>query len=78
MAKKYYNFPKMIKDLYELMSEEDITISQKNTLREMIDECVFHFLEAHQVPYERQGEFLEVMLDGCPKAVSEYKTKKFS
>lgn len=72
----YYNFIKMIKELYEIMDTCDP--KYHHTLRMMVDECVMHFLEAHSVPFEKQGEFLSVMLYDCPKAVSEYKMKKFN
>lgn len=72
----YYNFIKMIKDLYEVM--DAVEPKYHSSLKLMLDECVMHFLEAHKVPFERQGEFLSVMLYDCPRVIAEYKTKKFS
>lgn len=71
----YYNFQKQIKDLYEIMGAVDKKYHQ--TLRLMIDECVFHYLEMNKVPFESQGVFLATMFPDCPTVVSEYKLKRF-
>ena len=72
----YYNYIRLIEELYAIMQISDCK-PYEQTLRTMLDECVMHFFEAHNVPYERQGEFLSVMLYDCPKALADYKTKKF-
>lgn len=73
--KQFFNYQKMIKDLYKV--EETAHGDHKHTLRICLDHCVHHFLEEYHVPYERQTEFLTVMFPDCPKAVAEYKLKKF-
>lgn len=72
----YYNYIRLIEELYTIMQIPDCK-PYEQTLRTMLDECVMHFFEAHNVPYERQGEFLSVMLYNCPRALVDYKTKKF-
>lgn len=72
----YYNYIRLIEELYAVMQIPDCK-PYEQTLRTMLDECVMHFFEAHNVPYERQGEFLSVMLYNCPRALVDYKTKKF-
>lgn len=72
----YYNYPRMIKELYALLTLEDARDS-RYTLEIMLDECVMHFLGEHNVTPERQAEFLAIMLYDCPQAVAEYKNKKF-
>lgn len=72
----YYNYIRLIEELYAIMQIPDCK-PYEQTLRTMLDECVMHFFEAHNVPYERQGEFLSVMLYNCPRALVDYKTKKF-
>ena len=72
----YYNFIRIIKELYEVMDKVDV--QYHCTLKLMLDESVMHFLEAHKVPFEKQGEFLSVMLYDCPKAIADYKTRKFN
>lgn len=72
----YYNFIKQIKDLYEIMDATETKYHP--TLRLMIDEVMYHFMDSYKVPFEKQGEFLLVMFPDCPRAQAEYKTKKFS
>lgn len=72
----YYNYIRMIEELYAVMGLEEAK-PYLGTLRIMLDECVMHFLEAHSVPFEKQGDFLTTMLYNCPKATADYKTKKF-
>lgn len=72
---KFFNYPKMIKDLYALIEKSEV--QYQNTLRIMLDECVMHFFQVHNVPFEKQAEFLSVMLDDCPKAIMDYKNKRF-
>lgn len=72
----FYNYPRLIKDLYSLLFLEGAE-DKEPTIRIMLDECVMHFLEAHNVTPEKQAEFLGVMLYDCPQAVNDYKNKKF-
>lgn len=72
---RYFNYPKMIKDLYGLLEKSEAQFH--STIKIMIDECVMNFLQAHNVPFEKQAEFLTVMLEDCPKAIMDYKNKKF-
>ncbi len=73
----YYNYIRMIEELYAVMDLKDAQCYSE-TLRLMIDECVMHFMEAHNVPFERQGEFLASMFYDCPRVVSDYKSKRFT
>ena len=72
----YYNYIRLIEELYAVMQIPECK-PYEQTLRIMLDECVMHYFEEYNVPYERQGEFLSVMLYDCPKALADYKTKKF-
>lgn len=74
--KQYYNYIRLATDLYELMTSENGK-PYKNTLMTMLDECIYHFLEGHNVPIERQGEFLSVMFVDTPAIYEMYKNKKF-
>ncbi len=73
---RYFNYSKMIKDLHALRKETDPKYHQ--TLKVMIDECVMHFFESYEVPFERQSEFLIIMMEDCPEIYSEYRNKKFN
>lgn len=72
----FYNYPRMIKEIYALMAL-DAARDSGYTLNIMLDETVMHFLEEHNVSSERQAEFLAIMLYDCPQAVNDYKNKKF-
>ena len=52
----YYNYIRLIEELYAVMEMPDCK-PYEQTLRIMLDECVMHFFEEYNVPYERQGEF---------------------
>lgn len=71
----YFNFQKQAKDIYAVMDKVDEEYHQ--TLRILLDEVIYHFLDLHAVPYEKQGEFLNIMFPDCPRAVNDYRTKKF-
>ncbi|MEG0153163.1 MAG: hypothetical protein RR744_08310 [Cellulosilyticaceae bacterium] len=72
----YYNFIKQAKEISEIMNLVD---SKYNcTLRTMLDEIMFHFMEEHKVPFEKQEEFLTVMFYDEPTLVKEYKTRKIN
>ena len=71
----YYNFIQLVEELYEIMEQTEKKLHP--TIRLMLDETVYHFLDMHRIPYEKQGEFLTVMFPNCPKAVQDYKLKKF-
>lgn len=72
----YYNFIKQVKDIYEVM--DNVDPKYHGTLRIMLDEVMYHFMDMHKVPFEKQGEFLQVMFPDCPRAMAEYRTKKFT
>lgn len=72
----YYNYQRMARDLYCMMSMPE-NKEYECTLRLMLDETIFHFLEEYNVPFERQEEFLTTMFYDCPKAITDYKTKRF-
>lgn len=71
----FYNYIRMIKDLYAIKEQVDKYFYP--TLDIMLDECVMHFLQAHSIPFEKQGEFLTVMLHDMPQVATDYKTRKF-
>lgn len=72
----YLNYIRLIKELYDL--NEETGKKYEYTIRVMLDECVYHFMDSHKIPYEKQGEFLSAMFYDYPKVVSDYKTKKFT
>lgn len=72
----YYNFIKQAKDLYEIM--DNVDQKYHHTLRTMLDEVMYHFMDMHKVPFEKQGEFLQVMFPDCPRALGDYRTKRFN
>lgn len=74
---QYYNYIKIITDLHKILMS-DIGKEYKSTIMTMMDESVYHFLESHKVPQERQAEFLNIMFPDCPDIVAMYKTKKFN
>ena len=73
----YYNYQKIIKDLYAMMRMPE-NREYGHTIQLMLDETVYHYLEANNVPFERQEEFLAVMFCDCPQVVTDYKNKKFT
>lgn len=71
----YFNYQRMIKELYELLESSDE--KYHNTIRIMIDESVYHFLKEHNVPFDKQAKFLTTMFEKeCPRVIAEYKLKK--
>lgn len=73
----YYNYIKLSTDLFTLMNSP-AGMEYKGTLSTLLDECIYHFLNDHNVPQDRQAEFLSVMFVDCPTIADMYKTKKFT
>lgn len=71
----YYNFTRQAKDLYELLDVSDK--KYEYTIKTMLDEVMYHLLKENNVPFEKQAEFLQVMFYDCPRAINEYKNKRF-
>lgn len=74
---QYYNYIKLTTDLYKILIS-DIGKEYKSTIMVMMDECIYHFLDTHKIPQDRQAEFLNTMFVDCPQIVDMYKTKKFN
>ena len=72
----YYNYIRIVKDLYAMLDNPE-NREFESTIRIMLDETMFHFVEAHAVPFERREEFLTTMFYDCPQAIADYKIKKF-